>query len=614
MNEPILFLTGVLVLGMLAQWLAWTLRLPSILLLLAFGFGARYFAGADPDTILDADLLFPLVSLSVAVILFEGGLTLKLHELHESGQAVFRLCTVGALVSWVLTALAATWLMGMSGGIAALVGAILVVTGPTVIGPLLRHIRPDRRVGSIVKWEGIVIDPIGAMLAVLVFELLLSGAFSEGSVQLGGRVQMAAAILWRTLVIGVTISALSATVLILLIRSYRIPDFLKNPMFLAFVVLAYTISDRFQTESGLLTVTLLGIILANQKYISVDGLLEFKENLQVLLISALFIVLSSRIGLDELSALGWGGLAFVALLIVVIRPISVLASTWRTKLEWRERLFLSCLAPRGIVAAAVASVFALEVAHRGHELQHALPAGTDALVPLTFLVIVGTVAVYGLCSGPVARFLGLASPNPQGILFGGANAWICQIAEALQFEGFAVQVVDTNYRNIASARMKGIPVTCASLMSDSAAEEIDLGGIGRLLAMTPNDELNRLVAMRFRHDFGTSGVYQLPFGVATGGGKREATLPQEARFLFGRHATYSYLSGRFADGAIVKRTLLTNEFTYDDFLSTYGEDVLLLFLKTESGKLDVGTAKLPLKPKPGQTVIALVTPPDETSD
>ena len=219
LSAPV-FLTGVLVLGIFAQWLAWRLRLPSILLLLAFGFLARYVAGADPEALLGRELLFSIVSLSVAVILFEGGLTLQWRELRDSGNVVWRLVTVGVFVSWILTAVLARWLLGMDVKIAALMGAILVVTGPTVIVPLLRHVRPGRKMSSIVKWEGIVIDPIGALLAVLVFEVLISGALDDVSMSWSGRLVLASTILGSTLLIGVVLSRLAAVVLVQLIKRY----------------------------------------------------------------------------------------------------------------------------------------------------------------------------------------------------------------------------------------------------------------------------------------------------------------------------------------------------------------------------------------------------------
>jgi len=275
------------------------MRMPSILFLLVFGFLAGPVTGLlDPDALL-GELLLPIVSISVAIILFEGGLTLRLEELREIGGVVLALVTLGAIVTWSLAAAAAHFVLGLEVQVAVLLGAVLVVTGPTVIGPLLRHVRPTGRVADILKWEGIVIDPIGALLAVLVFEALLVGAF--------------------------------------------------------------VLSNHLQAESGLFAVTLMGLVLDNQKHVAVKHILDFKENLSVLIISALFILLSDRLEPSHFSHFGMESVLFLAILIFVARPTSVLTSTLRSDLDWRERLFLSWMAPRGIVAAAVASVFALKL-------------------------------------------------------------------------------------------------------------------------------------------------------------------------------------------------------------------------------------------------------------
>jgi NhaP-type Na+/H+ or K+/H+ antiporter len=367
-HSTLLYLAGVLVLGIAAQWLAWRLRFPSILLLLGFGFTlaavAEPLGWIDPSSVVDDALLLPVVSLSVAVILFEGGLTLRLAELREAGRALLRLITLGALLTWGLTTLAARCFCGLGWPLSLLLGAILVVTGPTVIGPLLRHVRPTRRIGAVLKWEGIVIDPIGAVLAVLVFEGL-----SAGGVWLG-----ATGALWglaMTILVGIVVAALTGLVLLVLLRRFLIPDFLHNAVILAAVVASFAVSNVLQEESGLLTVTLLGVIMANQRYVSVRHVAEFKENLQVLLISCLFIVLASRQDPEVLAEVGWGGLLFLTALIVVVRPASVYLSTVGSELNLRERTFLAFLAPRGIVAAAVAAVFSLKL---GHESLGALGA------------------------------------------------------------------------------------------------------------------------------------------------------------------------------------------------------------------------------------------------
>ena len=629
-----LFFTGVLALGTFSQWLAWRLRLPSILLLLAAGVAARLFWDINPDELIGQELLFPVVSLSVAIILFEGGLTLQLHELKDAGVMVFRLVSIGVVVAWGLTTALAAGIFEMDLRVAALIGAILVVTGPTVIAPLLRHIRPSRHVSAIVKWEGIVIDPIGASLAVLVFSLLTAG-LEDPSLTWMQRMTIAGWVLGKTVAVGVVVSVAAATLLVGMMRNYWIPDFLHNAFFLAVALCAFTLSNYWQEEAGLLTVTLLGIVLANQKIVPVQHVVEFKENLRVLLISCLFIVLAARIEIAQIINLQWRGALFLTALILIVRPLSVFASAWGTKLGWRERVFLAALAPRGIVAAAVSAIFALHLAsHGGHadgfsakrgaELT-ARPAasmgatsfephlsapsaplkGAEDLVPITFLVIVGTVAIYGLFAAPIARWLKLAVPNPQGVMFAGAPEWARAIAEALLAEEIPVLMVDTNFQNISAGKMQGIPGHCASVLSEYVCEEMDLAGIGRMLAVTPNEDLNRLATLEFSQDFGRAEVYELaPWGSQSA--RREPTSHLQARTLFADDASYGALAARIARGQVVKRTRLSDTFTFDDFKQTYGETALVLFVKTETGELQVQTPEKELEPLAGSTVIAFV--------
>ncbi len=607
-NPYAAFLAGVVGLGIAAQWLAWRVRLPSILLLLAFGFAAGQLGIVDTDRLVGRELLFSITSLSVAIILFEGGMTLRFRELDESGKTVLRLVTLGALVTWLLTAVSAWLIFDFRPSVAALSGAILVVTGPTVIGPLLRHIRPTRRIESILKWEGIVIDPIGAVLAVLVFEFVAAGGFREAAAPL-------AMSLLVTVVTGGMIGAMGSFALVALLKRFWIPDFLHNPLILAVVLVSFAVSNLIQDESGLLTVTVLGVMLANQTRVPVRHVAEFKENLQVLLISCLFILLSSRIKLDDLAQVAVPGALLLAVLVLVVRPAAVFLSTIGAGLELRERWFVSLVAPRGIVAAAVSSVFALKIV----ELNETAPLGTslgtslgeiaaDAqlLAPLTFLIIIGTVAVYGLAAAPLARRLGLADANPQGLLLAGAADWVRHLAQAVHDEGFDVMLIDTNYANIADARMNGLRTHCASVLSEYVREEIELGGMGRFLALTPNNEVNTLAAGGFTHFFGRAGVYQMAPEEA-GASRNEAALEHlRGRLLFGSEITHRYLAYRFAAGARVKVTRLTDEFTFADFQARYGESAIVLFVKTASDELRIPTVNVPLEPQSGQSVIALV--------
>ena len=463
MADPIfLYLALVPVLGIAAQVIAWWIRVPSILLLLTFGVILGLWL--NPDTILaeasssdglGAQIIFPLVSLAVGVILFEGGLTLRLHELKEAvGPAIIRLCSIGVLISWVLTTVFAWLVLGIHIKLAILLGAVLVVTGPPVVAPLLRHIRPNRKIGSVVKWEGIVIDPVGAILAVLVYDSLFHGSHAGEDLHWYSPLVG----LLTTWGIGIIVAGITGIVLVQLVKRYWLPDYLHGVGFLAAAIGSFAVSNIMMHESGLVTVTILGIYLANQKQVSLEHVIEFKEHLGVFLISCLFIILGSRLDLSIMGEVGWRGAVFVALMILIVRPLSVFGAMIGSKLTRNETIFLSFLAPRGIVAAAVVSVFSLRILATSHD--PAILKGAELLVPATFMLIVGTVAVYGLGAAHLARRLGLANANPQGILFAGADPWIRDVAKTIIDAGFAVAVVDTNYRNISAARMEGLPAHC----------------------------------------------------------------------------------------------------------------------------------------------------------
>ncbi len=595
-------LAAIIVLGIGAQWLAWRISLPAILLLLVFGFIAGPVTGLINPNQLFGNLLLPLVSVTVAIILFEGGLSLKFSEVREVTAVIRNLVTVGVLVSWVLTSLASYLIFGLGLQISILLGAVLVVTGPTVIIPLLRHVRPSGRVGSILKWEGIIIDPIGAVLAVLVFEVIISVGLEKATTQV-------VVSIFKTLVIGTVLGLAGAKLVIVILKRHWVPDFLQNPVSLMIVVFVFVCSNIVQVESGLLSVTLMGIALANQKWVSLKHIVEFKENLRVLFISSLFIILASRLTIDELSyVLNFKGFIFLVLMILVVRPLSIFISTYFTDLNLKEKLFLSWMAPRGIVAAAVASVFALRLVEAGYEQ-------AERIIDITFLVITGTVAIYGLTAFKVARRLGLAKPNPQGLLIVGAHIWARSIAKFLHENGFQVSLVDSNWANVSAARQEGLQAYYENILLEDISEDIELDGIGKLIALTRNDEVNSLAALHFIEDFGRSQVYQLP-KLSKFSAKSEESIPQHlrGRLLFGAEATFSYLDSKFASGASLKKTPLTDEFNYDSFQSLYGEKALPLFLIKESGELVVMALDNTPTPLPGQYLISLVDNGSEDED
>jgi len=585
-------LASIIVLGISAQWLAWQLKIPPILFLLVFGLVAGPVTGwLNPDLLM-GDLLVPIVSISVALILFEGGLSLRLVELRAIGRVVINLITFGVLVTWALITILAVVLLHFNLEIAVLLGAILVVTGPTVIIPMLRHVRPTGKVNSILKWEGIMIDPVGALLAVVVFEAILAGGFQQASA-------VALASVLKTLLLGSLVGVVSAWILILLLKRYWIPDFLHESVTFMLVIGAFVVSNIFQKESGLFAVTLMGIVVANQKRVTVRHIVEFKENLRVMLISGLFILLGARLQLDHLNRLGVGSVVFLVLVIILVRPVSVLISTWKSELKWQEKVFIASMAPRGIVAAAIAAIFALRLSAAGYPQ-------AEYLETITFMVIIGTVALYSITASPIARALGLARANPQGLLMIGAHSWARTIAKALKKEKFKVTMVDTNPSNIAAARREGLPAYHGSILSEHIFDEISLEDIGRLLALTSNDEANSLAVLQFIKIFERAEVYQLPFSVDDS--RKGETAPHQhlhGRFLFGTECTYNQLTRRFAAGGRIESVILSNNFDYEDFIAQHGDTVTPLFLITEAAKLVVFTKIDPPTPKPGQTLLFL---------
>lgn len=600
MDETVVvYFTSVLAAGVTAQWLAWRLRIPSILVLLGFGVVlGQCFGGTERvNDLLPSQLLFPLVSLSVAVIMLEGGLTLHVKELRDAGSAVFRIVTIGALIAWIGGAAAAVLILGWSLPMAALLGAILVVTGPTVVTPLLRLVRPSRKMASIVKWEGIIIDPIGAILAVIVFEVVRAAGAEEATLA-------AASSIFKTVAFGTLIAVVAAVAFVQAARRFLIPDFLHNPAVLALAIVVFTIANLVQKESGLVSVTVLGMALANQKQVPLRHVMEFKETLQVLTIACLFILLGSRIDLQAIADLSWYSVLFIVVLIVLVRPATVFISMIGSDLAHNEKIFLSFLAPRGIVAAAVSSVFALELSHlKG--LPKELRMEAEQLAPLTFLVILSTVAFYGLFAAPLARWLGLSVRNANGLVVAGASKWVRDLASLLIENGVSVTLVDTNYSQVAAAKMDGIPAHCASVLGEYV-HEMDLSGVGRFLALTQNDEVNALATREWTHLVGRVNVFQLAMHDTGSGPRASVGEHLSGRVLFNEEMTFDEIEWQIERGYAIKATRITKEFSFEEYAASYDGKVQLLFAVNENSQLLVNVVDDQLVIKPGYTLIALV--------
>lgn len=593
MIDPMALLVGVGLASIGCQYLAYKVKVPAILPLLVTGILlGPTFGVLDPDALF-GDLLFPLVSLSVAIILFEGALTLKFDDLAGHGSMVRNLCTVGAMVTWAVATPVAHYALGMSWQMAFLFGAIVTVTGPTVIVPMLRSVRPSTKISNILRWEGIVIDPIGALLAVLVYEYVISAqdAWTHTFMTFG-----------LVLLVGFGLGALMGYGLGYMLRKNWIPHYLQNTAVLTLMLGAFAGSNLIAHESGLLTVTVMGMWLANMKDVDVDDILEFKETLSVLLISALFILLAARMDFGSILQVGWGAVLVLIAIIFIARPISVLVSSVGTGLNWRELALLSWIAPRGIVAAAVSALFALKLEELGY-------AEADLLVPMVFLVIIATVVLQSLTSVHVANFLGVRAPAPNGFLIFGASKFARIFAQELINKNIPVRIADTNWDAIRQARMDNVPTYYGNPISEHARRTMDLSAIGQVLVMSPYRQLNPLVTYHFEHAMGKGSVLGLSGNEQESRASHQVSEAYAKKLgLFSESATYGRLASLVAKGATIKTTRLTESFGLEKYVQTYGDRALPLCAIDPSGKLFVYTISHEFKPKADWQLVALITP------
>lgn len=584
------YLASVIGFAVLAQWLAWSLRVPAILILLLTGLAlGAWPAAPSPDALL-GNLLFPIISLSVAVILFEGALTLRLKDLKGIGHVVRNLCSIGVLATFTVIALAAKLIMDLDWRVAILLGAVLTVTGPTVIAPMLNIIKPKKEIDKILRWEGILVDPIGALFAVLVFEGVTLA-------QQGDLMSHTLLALGKTLLCGVLIGIIMGYLTTQLLRRKWLPYELHKFGVLAIVLLTMTFSNHLSEESGLLAVTILGIWLANQDDLEIDAILEFKEDLSVILISALFILLAARLNLDALQMLGPKVLLLVLVVQFIARPACIFLSTFRSGLSFKEKLLLSWIAPRGIVAAAVASVFALS-------LQEYKVPDADALVPLVFSVIIATVVLQSLTSSWITRKLKLRQPERKTLLIIGANALARAIGKALCEHNIPVYLCDPAWENYKLARVAGLPCYYGNAHSEQAERYLPQQEIRYVLALSPSRQQNALGVQHFGHVFKEERVFSLPPGDMESKKNRDSTKVRARQILFGKEVTYSRLRNLLENGGKIRATRLADAFTWQDFLNT-NPDAIPLFLLNEHGLMKIMTDDIHPQPVAGNIVLSL---------
>lgn len=496
MPEPLIQIAVITLFAIAGQWLGWKLRTPSIVFLLSAGFIAGPILGLLEPQALFGELLQPAISVAVAIILFEGSLNLNFKELRLARSAIRHFVIIGAPVGWFLTASAAYYIGGLSLPVAITFGALLIVTGPTVIMPLLKNAKLDERTGSILKWEGIVNDPIGAVLAVLAYEYfhLTHGGNVAESVFAIHVISAIAIVVIGSIAAGIVLSKI--------LNKGWVPEYLKPAFILSSVVLLFVACNQVMHESGLIGVTILGVALANMRVTSIEEIKRFKETMTIMLVSAVFVILTAQLDPAILLSIDMRGIAFILALLFIIRPLIVFCSSLGTQMSWKEVIFTGWIAPRGIVCAAVAGIMGPLLIEAGY-------ADGDQILPLAFAIVMITVFLHGFTARPLGKLLGLAHESVDGLLIVSGADWAVQFAEILKKRGISVMIADRNYHSLKTARLADIPVYYGEVLSEETEFNLELSRYNKLLAATDNAEYNTLLCSHFAHEFGRERVFQL---------------------------------------------------------------------------------------------------------
>ncbi len=586
-------LAGIIVLGIIAQWVAYKLKIPSILPLILIGLFVGPFSTLisqdgtkwiEPvwngtDGLFPEERLFNFVSLAISIILFEGGLTLKKNEILNVGPSIMRLISVGSLVTFIGGGIAAHYIFNLSWEISFLFSALIIVTGPTVIAPILRNIPLKKDVSTVLKWESILIDPIGALVAVLVFGFITTGE--------GHNYTIAALIEFgKIIIIGFTIGFTSAYALFYAIKQKVIPNYLLNVVTLASVLAVFVLSDLFAHESGLLSVVIMGMVLGNKEVPELKEILYFKESLSILLISILFILLAANINIQDLLLLyKWETIVLFAVVVFVLRPISVFLSTQNSGLQFNEKLFISWVGPRGIVAAGIASLFGLKLVMRGEP-------GAEYITPLVFMIVLGTVLLNATTARFFAKIAGVFLASSNAILIVGASPFSIIIAKYLKNSNRRVILIDSNSSHIKKAQDEGFDAFKANIYADNLLDNIELCDVGYLLAFTGSTTVNKFTIEKFSEQFGENGAFRL---LSEEEMRNKNTIPKEG--IFSGTDDFLNLSEIVRDYPVINEIELKSVSQFNTILNAINKEkyAVALFVKDNVDFIHIISANATLR-------------------
>ncbi len=579
-------LAGIIILGILAQWVAWRFKIPAILPLILIGLLvgpiAAEFLSEDGTKWIEpiwngkrglfpGEGLYYFVSLAISIILFEGGLTLRRNEIKNVGPVITKLITVGAVITFFGAGIAARFLFGLSWELSFLFSGLIIVTGPTVITPILRNIPLKKDVSAVLKWEGILIDPIGALVAVLVFEFISvegDSGFTETALMEFGKIVL----------FGTTFGFTFAHALAFAINKKLIPHYLLNVVSLSVVLLVFVESEIFAHESGLLAVVVMGMVLGNSKLENLKELLYFKESLSVLLISILFILLAANINIEDLYLLyNWETVVLFLIVVLIVRPLAVFVSTNKSTLKFNERLFISWVGPRGIVAAGIASLFGSKLIKQGVE-------GAEYITPLVFMIVLGTVLLNATTARLFSKIVGVFLTKSDGILIVGASKVSRILGNYLNDSGRNVVLIDSNKSNIGQAKKMGLEAINTDIYSNSLLDNIELSDVGYLMALTGSPSINRYAIRKFGQQFGENGSFRL---VSKEEMKDENNNPKEG--LFSHTDDYETLSKVAKSYPNIHEIELKDAQHYLDLIkyTNSDKDTIPLFIKNTEGDLQI---------------------------
>ncbi len=578
-------LAGIIILGILAQWVAWKFKIPAILPLILIGLlvgpiatlytvdGTKLIQPIwnGQEGLFPGESLFYFVSLAIGIILFEGGLTLRRSEILNVGPVIIKLITIGVVVTFFLAGLAAHFIFDLSWRISFLFSSLIIVTGPTVITPILRNIPLKKDISAVLKWEGILIDPIGALVAVLVFEFIRIGGGEEFTftalIEFG-----------KIILIGLTYGFTFAHALAFSLRKKIVPHYLLNVVTLAAVLGVFVLSEVFAHESGLLSVVVMGMVLGNLNLPDLNEILYFKESLSVLLISILFILLSANINIEDLKLVfNWKAVLLFAVVVFIVRPLGVFLSASKSGLKTNEKLFISWVGPRGIVAAGIASLFGLKLYKEG------VP-GAEYITPLVFMIVLGTVLLNATTARLFAKVVGVFLKKSEGILIIGASKVSRLIAAYIKDNNRHVVLVDNNRDNINKAKSLGIEAIEGNIYGDQLKDNIELNDVGYLMALTANSDINKYAINKFREQFGEHGSFRL---ITPEEMKDPKNNPQEG--LFSHTDDYYKLIALAEKYPGIQEIKIQNQKHYKTLIDLTKEDneIIPLFVKDADKNLHI---------------------------